>query len=120
MYITVRLLNTFSKELTYAVPQDLCSQINIGVIVQVPLQRRLEAAMVVVINDPATVYPFKIRPIDSIFPFPADTTYHKFATQLSAFHQIDPLYILKRVKSFLAEKEDEDDLDVQIPEVDIL
>ncbi len=128
MYITIRLLNTFSKELTYAVPQDLCSQINVGTIVQVPLQRRLEAAIVVLINDPATTYPFKIRPIDSIFPFPADATYHKFATQLSAFHQIDPLYILKRVKNFLAEKEDEDPAfaesygghgEVVAPEVDI-
>ena len=120
MYITVRLLNTFSKNLTYAVPEDLCDKINVGTIVQVPLQRRLEAAMVVQINDPATIYPFKIRPIDSIFPFPVDTTYHKFATQLSAFHQIDPLYIVKRVKNFLTEKEDEDELDIEIPEINIL
>jgi len=119
MFITVRLLNTFSKELTYAVPKDLCDQIIVGTIVQVPLQRRLEAAMVVLINDPLIVYPFKIRPIDSIFPFPADMTYHKFATQLSALHQINPLYILKRVKNFLTEKEDEE-IAIEIPEIALL
>jgi primosomal protein N' (replication factor Y) len=112
MHITVRLLNNFSQELTYLVPEDLCDKITQGTMVQVPLQRRLEAAIVLYINDPDISYPFKIRPIDSIYPFPADTTYHQFASQMSAFHQIDPLYILKRVKNFLAEKEDEDELDV--------
>ncbi|AXK60770.1 replication restart helicase PriA [Candidatus Chromulinivorax destructor] len=116
MYITVRLLNNFAKELTYAVPADLCSSIAQGAMVQVPLQKRLEAAIVVCINDPGITYPFKIRPIDSIYPFPADTTYHQFAAQISSFHQIDPLYILKRVKNFLAEKEDEDELELKLPE----
>lgn len=116
MYITVRLLNNFAKELTYAVPVDLCSSIAQGTMVQVPLQKRLEAAIVVCINDPGITYPFKIRPIDSIYPFPADTTYHQFAAQISSFHQIDPLYILKRVKNFLAEKEDEDELELKLPE----
>lgn len=120
MYITVRLLNNFSKELTYAVPQELCDKVFKGSMVQVPLQRRLEAAIVVMINNPDHVYPFKIRPIDSIYPFPADTTYHQFATQISSFHQIDPLYILKRVKNFLTEKEDEDELEVDIQHDDLL
>ena len=107
MFITVRLLNNFSQELTYAVPQDLCDAISYGTMVQVPLQRRLEAAIVIRINNPDEIYTFKIRPIDSIYPFPADTTYRQFAKQLSSFHQIDSLYVFKRVKNFLAEKEEE-------------
>ena len=120
MYITVRLLNNFSKELTYAVPEDLCDKICKGTMVQVPLQSRLQAAIVLCINNSDESYPFKIRPIDSIYPFPADITYHQFASQISAFHQIDPLYILKRVKNFLAEKEDEDELDINLPEYEPL
>jgi len=119
MYITVRLLNNFSKELTYAVPEELCNKVVQGAMVQVPLQRRLEAAIIVMINHPDQTYPFKIRPIDSIYPFPSDTTYHTFAKQLSSFHQIDPLYILKRVKNFLTEKEDELELDLEVTQEDV-
>ncbi len=113
MFITVRLLNNFSKELTYAVPADLQNQIYRGTLVQVPLQRRLESAIVVSIEPADKVYEFKIRPIDSIFPFPADMTYRQFATSLAGFHQIDSLYLFKRVKNFLAEADDpvEEDTD---------
>lgn len=111
MFITVRLLNNFSKELTYAVPVALQQQIHRGTLVQVPLQRRLESAIVVGIEAPDTTYAFKIRPIDSIFPFPTDVTYRQFATSLAAFHQIDSLYLFKRVKNFLTEKEDEVEVD---------
>lgn len=114
MFITVRLLNNFSQELTYAVPQDLCDAISYGTMVQVPLQRRLEAAIVIRINNPDEIYAFKIRPIDSIYPFPADTTYRQFAKQLSSFHQIDSLYVFKRVKNFLAEKEEEVEVEVDL------
>jgi primosomal protein N' (replication factor Y) (superfamily II helicase) len=107
MFITVRLLNNFSQELTYAVPKDLQSQVHRGTLVQVPLQKRVESAIVIAIEPSDTIYPFKIRPIDSIFPFPADQTYRKFATSLAAFHQIDSLYLFKRVKNFLTEDEDE-------------
>ena len=110
MFITVRLLNNFSKELTYAVPADLQNQIYRGTLVQVPLQRRLESAIVVGIEPANKIYEFKIRPIDSIFPFPTDATYRQFATQLAAFHQIDSLYLFKRVKNFLTEQEDLEDI----------
>lgn len=106
MFITVRLLNNFSKELTYAVPVDLQQQVYRGTLVQVPLQRRLESAIVVGIEPHDRVYSFKIRAIDSIFPFPVDQTYRQFATSLAAFHQIDSLYLFKRVKNFLTETED--------------
>lgn len=107
MFITVRLLNNFSQELTYQVPQDLQSAVYRGTLVQVPLQKRIESAIVVGIEPADVVYPFKIRMIDSIFPFPDDTSYRKFATSLAAFHQIDSLYLFKRVKNFLTENEDE-------------
>ncbi len=107
MFITIRLLNNFSQELTYSVPEDLQNQVQRGTLVQVPLQRRVESAIVMSIEPSDTIYPFKIRPIDSIFPFPCDTTYRKFATSLAAFHHIDSLYLFKRVKNFLTEQEDE-------------
>ena len=103
MFIIVRLLNNFSKELTYAVPVDLQGKVHRGTLVQVPLQRRLESAIVVAIEPVGKTYEFKIRPIDSIFPFPEDSTYRKFATHLAAFHQIDSLYLF--TISFLSEDE---------------
>ena len=106
MFIIVRLLNNFFKELTYAVPVDLQGQIHRGTLVQVPLQRRLESAIVVNVEPLGKKYEFKVRPIDSIFPFPVDVTYSKFAAHLAAFHQVDSLYLFKRVKNFLIEKED--------------
>lgn len=112
MFITVRLLNNFSKELTYCVPVELQKFLYRGTLVQVPLQKRLESAIVVGIEKSDIAYPFKVRAIDSIFPFPADATYRQFATQLAAFHQIDPLYLFKRVKNFLAE-EDAAEIDAQ-------
>lgn len=105
MFITVRLLNNFSKELTYSVPIKLQHFVYQGVLVQVPLQKRLESAIVTGIQDAQVIYSFKIREIDSIFPFPADLTYRQFAIQLAMLHHIDPLYIFKRVKNFLTEDE---------------
>ena len=106
MFIIVRLLNNFSKNLTYSVPAELQNSILIGTLVQVPLQKRLESAIVVGFQDSSTIFNFKIREIDSIFPFPADSTYHQFATQLAVFHQIDFLYFFKRLKNFLVEEQD--------------
>jgi len=107
MFITVRLLNNFSQQLTYSVPSELQSQIHRGTLVQVPLQKRVESAIVVGFEDASSQYAFKIRSIDSIFPFPQDVTYNTFATQLAIFHQIDSLYLFKRLKSCLSEAEDE-------------
>lgn len=104
MYITVRLLTNFQKPLTYCVPQNLQKYIHKGVLVQVPLQARVIPAVVV---DFAweKKYSFKVRDIDSIFPFPQDATYARFIEQLSAYHQIESLYFLKRLKQFLSQKE---------------
>lgn len=115
MFITVRLLNNFSQPLTYAVPADLQLLVQRGTLVQVPLQKRLESAIVVGFEPVDAVYSFKIRFIDSIFPFPSDATYHAFAQKLAAYHQIDPLYLFKRVKHCLTEDE-QPAADVMVPE----
>jgi len=111
MYITVRLLNNFSKKLTYSVPDTLQHAVFVGVLVQVPLQRRIESAIVLSIDRQGTIYPFVVKSIDSIFPFPADRAYAQFTAQLSHFHQIDPLYLYKRVKNFLTEQQDDEVVD---------
>ncbi|MGZ6250521.1 MAG: replication restart helicase PriA [Candidatus Chromulinivorax sp.] len=111
MFITVRLLNNFSQELTYAVPEALQKQLVVGSLVQVPLQKRIESAIVLRVEPAEKSYPFRIRFIDSIFPFPKDYTYHNFAKQLATFYQIDDLYLYKRVRNFLVEEQAEDDLE---------
>ncbi len=106
MFITVRLLTHFFQDLTYSVPLDMQQNIAVGTIVLVPLQRRTQSAIVVGIVPDGTAFSFKIREIESIFPFPFDPTYYQFSMKLSQLHQIDPWYVVKRVKSFLAEQED--------------
>ena len=105
MYITVRLLTNFSKPLTYGVPKQLQSGIDCGVLVQVPLQNRITPAIVISFTTDQCNYSFKVRNIDSIFPFPKDPCYKKFIETLSLFHQIESLDFYKRLKSFLFQKE---------------
>lgn len=103
MFITVRFLNNFSEQFDYAVPDLLKNQVQIGTLVQVPLQRRIESAIVVAIHPATKIYSFKIRPIDSIFPFPHDPSYQKCMATLAQMHQIDSFYIIKRLKNFLTQ-----------------
>ena len=46
MFVEIKLLNNFPKLLTYQVPEHLILKIVPGVLVQVPLQNRIESGMV--------------------------------------------------------------------------
>ena len=111
MFVEIKLLNNFPKLLTYQVPEHLISKIVPGILVQVPLQNRIESGMVVKIV-PAKNFGFAIKEIQGIYQLPDDSLYSSFIQKLAAYHHIDVIDLLYRVKSFLGQ---ESELEEQIP-----
>ncbi|MCX5922832.1 MAG: primosomal protein N' [Candidatus Dependentiae bacterium] len=109
MFIQVRLLKGFQEPLLYEVPKNWDNQSLVGKLVRVPIQKSLRSALV--------MQQFATKPTDCIFtikqahaiePFPADPYYFKFIHQLSAYYQVEPLYLIKRIQQFLVDNEMED------------
>lgn len=107
MLIHVRLLHCAVKIFTYAVPKELQHLIKPGLLVQVPLQKRLVPAIVEAFADPESIFNFEIKAILAIYPFPHDDQYEKFIYKISDYYQIDPLFLFRRVQKFLEEKEEQ-------------
>jgi len=105
MIIHVRLLQYASKMFTYTVPESLRSDIAVGVLVQVPLMKRVIPAVVEQIASAGQTYQFELKPIVAVFPFPADENYVSFIGQVSEYYQVDQLLFLRRVQLFLTEQE---------------
>ncbi len=105
MYIQVLLLNGFERALWYHVPPPLASAMLRGSLVQVPLQKRIEAALVTAIfyNLPAGVT-FAIRDMASMATFPGDEKYNAYIEKISAFYCLKPLYFYQRIRHFLQER----------------
>lgn len=101
MYICVRLLNGFTKSLTYRVPQQLVNQNLVGHVVLVPLRKRSVHALVHKQFEHADNDSFIIRDVESLDALPADQLYWQFIAQLSAYHQIEPISLLARLEHFL-------------------
>ncbi len=104
MFIQITLLNGFAKPLWYQVPPDWATQDLDGTIIQVPLRNRIVPALVIkqVAHKPNV--PFAIKQAQNIEAFPADRHYLPFIKKLSAYHQIEPIHFLKRVRGFLDAK----------------
>ena len=113
MFVEIKLLNNFPKLLTYQVPEHLIAKIVPGILVQVPLQNRIESGMVVKIV-PAKNFGFAIKEIQDIYQLPDDSLYSSFIQKLAAYHHIDVIDLLYRMKSFLGQ---EAELEEHIPSV---
>lgn len=107
MLIQVKLLQYASKNFTYFVPIDLQSQIATGVLVKVPLKKQIVAAVVESIDRDGQTYTFAIKSINSIYSFPADSSYAFFLQTMSQYYQVDSSSFLRRIEQFLLEKESE-------------
>lgn len=114
MLIHVRLLHCAVKIFTYRVPLELQDRIKLGMLVQVPFQNRVIPAIVEAFADAKKSYAFEIKAIHSIYPFPQDDQYDAFIHKISDYHQIDSLYLFRRVQKFLEEKEEK--LEVFLPQ----
>src|SRR5437016_26771 len=105
MYIRVKLLNGFRESLTYTVPATWRTDNLVGSIVEVPLQKRTEAAFVEAAFDQlAEPTQYTIRPALSQEIVPSDPHYRAFIQKLASYHAIDQLHFFKRIRHFLQEK----------------
>ncbi len=105
MYIKVQLLNGFSEHLWYQQPDDWPRTNLAGAIVRVPLRNQQLPALVINQQGRKPDVPFEIRLATTIEPLPQDATYQRFIGQLSAYCQINPIHLIKRIKQFLYQKE---------------
>ncbi|MGB8366882.1 MAG: DEAD/DEAH box helicase, partial [Candidatus Babeliales bacterium] len=105
MFIHIKLLNGWQELLWYKVPPTW-QQILPGTIVQVPLRNRIVPAIIVSRQEklPSNIT-FTIKDVHGIEPFPHDPSYIPFIKKLSSYYQVDDLYFIKRLRSFLQQKE---------------
>src|SRR5438128_1707691 len=105
MFIRVKLLNGLPEPLWYSVPQNLSDKPLSGLIVQVPVRNRVIPALVL---DEHTSKPynraFDLKEICGIEPLPDDKHYQQCIKKLGDYYQIEPLYFIKRIHQFLANK----------------
>lgn len=104
MFIQVCLLKGYPQPLIYEVPQELVTVTHVGSIVRVPIQKRVEQALVVALYSKKPHINFAIRPIEACEKLPADTYYIPFIKQLAAYYQCSPLQFIKRIHQFINQK----------------
>lgn len=108
MYIQVALLNGFHKTLTYKVPHGWDQRSLIGSLVEVPLQKRTERALVIDIMHEVPSSTYVIREALSQEKIPLDPSYRPWVQQLCAYYVIKPQAIYKRLSTFLEAKKIDD------------
>ena len=112
MFIRVKLLNGFKESLTYAVPELWPTEGLVGSLVEVPLQKRTEAAYVEeAFSELSPGHTYTIRPATAQI-VPSDPHYLSFIKKLSSYHTVDSFHFFKRLRHFLQEKEQ----DIPLPE----
>ncbi|MBA3752065.1 primosomal protein N' [Candidatus Dependentiae bacterium] len=111
MYIRVKLLNGFKEPLIYTIPDTWDTKDLVGTIIEVPLQKRVETAVVEEIFstlDATTTY--TIRTASSKSVIPSDAHYFSFIQKLSSYYAVNRLHFLKKIRHFLNEKEQEPEI----------
>lgn len=103
IYAQVRLLNGWEKRLTYNA--DHFPAIKPGVLVRVPLQKRIEYALVEEISHQTTTP--GIRPIEALIDLPAE--HAQFISRVAHYYGLEPLTLYRRLFQFLAAHEKKED-----------
>lgn len=105
MYVNVKLLNGFSRSLTYKIPATWDTATIIGTIVTVPLQKRTELAFVTELFSslPAHARTLNIREVAAQEKIPGAAQYARFIGALSQHYLLEPLTFYQRLKHFLKE-----------------
>lgn len=99
MYVQVRLLNGWQKKLTYSA--DQFPTIKPGMLVRVPLQKRMEYALV----EEATTHSITsgVRPVEAIIDLPIEHT--NFISRVARYYGLESLTLYRRLFQFLAAHE---------------
>ncbi|MFH1644211.1 MAG: primosomal protein N' [bacterium] len=115
MYILVRLLKGFSRELTYKIPPKLKNQFLVGKVVKVPLKNKLLPALVIYQHKikPQNI-DFEIREAIDLEKMPMDPFYYDFIKKISEFYFVKPIHFHQRIRNFLLKNNKEEDRE-QIP-----
>lgn len=101
MYAFVKLLNGFQQELVYHIPLSIDPATLRHRIIQVPLQKRTELALVMRVVTQPIQASFEIKQIDKIVSFPYDEQYQPFIAAVARYHQIDQISLLRRLQQFI-------------------
>jgi len=114
MYIKVRLLNGWKRELTYKVPSSWQADKAthsykkglLGSIVTVPLQKRTEYALIssIITKKPSKTN-YQIKEAISLNPIFSRPAYQEFINLLSSYYAIEPIILYRRFLGFLRQKE---------------
>lgn len=104
MFIDVKLISGFPKPLTYKVPEGW-QNVHPGTVVRVPLRATRVLALVLRVYEQEPSVPFAVKEAYRIEPFPNDPRYLSFLKKLGAHYLVDEIHFIKRLQSFLREKE---------------
>lgn len=119
MYVRVKLLNGFKESLIYQIPGSWNITNLTGTLIKVPLQKRIETALVEeIFSTLDTTISYTIRTAHAQEILPSDPSYYPFITKLSSYYAVDRQVLLKKIRHFLNGKETtaEDEL-FQEPEI---
>ncbi|MCK4264998.1 primosomal protein N' [Candidatus Babeliales bacterium] len=104
MFIKVKLLKGFPKELFYSVPDSWA--ITENTIITVPLKNKsLPSVILKIYKEKPKEITFKVREAIEIETLPADTKYHIFLSKISKIYFISPTFFYQRIQQFLKFKE---------------
>ncbi len=101
MYVTVKLLNGFTKELTYKVPAHLLRFALVGKIVEVPLRENLVHAVVVGEQKYIEASTFLIKEIHGLSHLPDDVLFDDYLKKLAACFFTKSISLYHRMQGFL-------------------
>lgn len=105
MYIQVQLLHGFQEPLLYEVPAEWNEKPKVGSLVTVPLRKKLSSAVVLHTYEKKPFTKFAIRAAHRLEALPQDKHWQVFIARLAHYYQIDQMVLIKRMRSFLQQKE---------------
>lgn len=105
MFIRVQLLTGYKEQLWYSCPAEWDKSQLVGSLVRVPVRAQQLPALIVSKQLHAPDVSFALRPATALEPVPQDPHFYKFIATLSTYYQISPITLIRRIKSFLYQKE---------------
>lgn len=110
MYVQVKLLEGFSQDLLYKIPENWQKKPDLGSIVSVPLRNSVRLAFVKEILNDASSFKFQIKELIKLEEFPDDSNYINFLENLSFLYQTDVVKFIQRISKFIKEDSKKSDL----------
>jgi primosomal protein N' (replication factor Y) len=104
----VRLLRGYDEPLWYKVPHAWAAQVQEGCLVRVPLRKQVVCALTMRLSSDQPSVRFSIREAIALEPFPHDAHYQALITRLAFYYQQEPLYFIERMRHFLLQKEQQE------------